>query len=221
MARRIPAELSYSNFWEKFRVLCRNHLPDVRTIPFVFGHVGQFVEMKLSSPIHLIGLSMRHSSIKRIEVLVDANETYSGSCKEIIKSSVRVNYFQVKPARRSLIESVHYDYDALTQAAHPVFHAQLGADLIANATSFDYTICSAPQLGRFGHMRIPTAHMNLSSVLISVIADHTSPSFFESFVSDMIAFDKQIPEASCSGLNDRITRSHSFKSRNWYQINSP
>ncbi len=87
-------------------------------------------------------------------------------------SNIHVSYFERKrPGRFKILESWHYDY-APDKAGHPVFHAQLTGDHCPppSATCSYHPAHRAPELKDLP--RIPTAPLDLASVLEMLAADH-------------------------------------------------
>jgi hypothetical protein len=90
--------------------------------------------------------------------------------------STRVGYFRVKKMTVQHVYGAHYDFEE-SQMGHPVFHAQMAsqAHLWDNATSsalmpigHDDDLVSAI----LRNVRVPSAQMDVFSVIIQVCADH-------------------------------------------------
>lgn len=89
--------------------------------------------------------------------------------------STSIGYFRKKGNKFSHIYGVHYDCDE-SQFGHPVFHAQVGSQMILwNAINQHFRenkpCCDA--ITRISEkIRIPSAEMDIFSVFIQIIGDH-------------------------------------------------
>jgi len=138
-----------------------------------------------------------------IDILLKAQETLQLDPLVLTQSTVKLNYFVVKDERARLIECVHYDYNYPPKdEQHPVFHAQFGDEAIlpegALKAEFAYPI-DRDGFCCFKNARIPTADMTLSSVLLSLAADHMGAKFFNDFRDKFLSLRENLP---CPAIDD-------------------
>jgi hypothetical protein len=107
----------------------------------------------------------------------------------IKRSQVEVAYlyFDVNTDRTTLLLAFHFDFsvDEATQepaAKHPLFHATLTHDLMQLGGLLQQRKVDTMRMQGMPEVRLPTAHMSLPSVLMSVAADHFSAAQFEIFL---------------------------------------
>ena len=87
----------------------------------------------------------------------------------------QIGYFRAKPGSLEHVYGAHYDIDE-TQPGHPVFHAQMKskiefAERIMATYTLSTTICDrVSQILR--NVRVPTAQMDVFSVILQICADH-------------------------------------------------
>jgi hypothetical protein len=242
----------YRTFWASFLTRCKavhlNVIPN--DSPFEFIKTNEIIsseetvskrgrrivkeesediiQMRLTQPIHMKDWPYKACSDKeRVDILIEANETFYILTGAIRTSGTFVNYF--KTEEKGLIaipiESIHYDLERFQQEAHPIFHAQL-ADNIINAESRaksdtfkKFTLKSETIKPRYGNVRIPTAHMDLISVLISLIADHSGASTLKDMIK-IIKKETDFPVYDCKHLYTSIKGDALyFRSLHWYQEN--
>jgi hypothetical protein len=173
----------YVAFWNAYCSICKNNGLSLAPFTFPFKHRNENkkLEIYLNEPIHLKEWPQNSASKKMpVDILVDGIETIDPANNNIIKSNVSVNYFDTsKKSDKILVpmESIHYDYEEPCCVGHPVFHAQLSTTLTKNmkrSESFSrYEVKDDCLEARLKGIRIPTAHMGLISVLISLLADHS------------------------------------------------
>lgn len=216
----------YVSFWDQFKVGCLKYklaFSPRQSILFVSNPVQNNILISFKEPIHLIDWPQTATSKKKVNILIDGEEKIAVSSKHIIKSTVRVNYFEMisPPAKKRMtpLESIHYDYEEPPMNAHPLFHAQLSNDLIdgfQNKTEFlrNYNFDKDALSGRLKGIRIPTAHMSIVSVLVGLVADH-----YPKLLPEILdATNKaSLPKANCQTLFDKINKNDcSFASMLWY-----
>lgn len=225
---------NYSSFWTAFLTQCdKASLPvSPRQIPLNYRRESGHLHMTLSSPIHLKSWPYKAASRnKKIHILIDASEKILLSKMKIVNSMVHVNYFETvssNPSAARPIESIHYDFDEPPAKAHPLFHAQICRNIIpqdirnASETFKIYNLSCDIIERRYQHLKIPTAHMNLLSVLISLFADHAPQDqkpndYLKNIITYTQDLDK-IPKAPFSSLLSNIKKHNSFKGIHWYTI---
>ena len=205
--------------------------PKGNPVQVLSNNKPNLIKLKLSQPIYLInwpykGTSRNNKvkSDKNIDILIESTETYSINDSSLIDSIVHVNYLSrvANTNEVELLESVHYDF-IHPSASHPLFHAQICDDLIpidSMNPPFKYSLRNDLK-NRFKHFRIPTAHMNLPSVLLSMIADHSPPD--SSDLKDFISAIKNIsdlPNPNFANFNLEIKNNKfGFNSLYWYPVN--
>ena len=141
----------------------------------------------------------------------------------ITYSNVKVYYFEYEerkdPFILSLIESLHYDYETRENELknHPVYHCQFGS---YKKESFfgrnDYVLGNPNKCVHHHQIRIPTANMDMISVLLSITADHLSPQDFKKIldVYDNGDWHNKFPHISHhpNGFDPK----NCYRSRAWY-----
>lgn len=217
----------YVSFWIQFQLSCLKHKLAVskgQSFPFHSKQEDDHILITLKEPIHLIEWPQNATSKKKVHILIEGIEKIAMPSKQIIHSTVKVNYFEVigPPVKMQMtpLESIHYDYEEPPRTAHPLFHAQLSNDLIdgvqKRAESLrNYNFDKSALTGRLRGIRIPTAHMSIVSVLVGLIADH----YPKLLPEILIAINKaSLPKAHCRNLYDKVNKdSCSFASMLWYR----
>lgn len=157
---------------------------------------------------------------EKVEMLVRASETMSADWAMIEASHVTVSYIDpgVKPAQ--LLQSIHYDFEGVVQAAHPWFHAQLGVDLFEDderkrmgcSLEIKRDLCHPMKT-----LRIATPHMGLPSVILGIAADHLKQPTFESLVKKMSGLTADFPSPHFDRMKNRLQRTPSqFANLCWF-----
>jgi len=87
----------------------------------------------------------------------------------------QIGYFRAKPGFLEHVYGAHYDIEE-TQPGHPVFHSQIGSKMeFAERVCTAYTL-TASVCDRVSHIlrnvRVPTAQMDVFSVILQICADH-------------------------------------------------
>lgn len=86
-----------------------------------------------------------------------------------------IGYFKRKGDVLEQVYGAHYDMDE-TRFGHPVFHAQIGADLdLAEAVKarFHLDLRTESRMGTIlGNVRLPSAQMDVFAAMIQICADH-------------------------------------------------
>jgi len=175
------------------------------------------------------------SGRRKIDILIDTKETFrilkgkknSPDQYKFIKSTVKVNYLELKDDGKEgeLIESLHYDCDTEQSITHPIFHCQIDDSLIANYPSSELPLAE-PTLGeglkRFKNVRIPTANMDLLSVMLSIMADHYTEDDFCKVLDNhyRTKWCKNLPffihQQFLDGIKHRDNQS--LRSHHWYVL---
>lgn len=137
----------------------------------------------------------------------------------MIESKVKVTYYKTEEGTATPLLAVHYDFDVPAQPAHPIFHAQLGTTTFAENELDDVGFRRQIQPAEnpfYGNLRIPTAYMNLASVLLGIAADHLPPTAFSSFLFELRQNKAVNWNAACSALEVSIGRGGFLHSHHWY-----
>lgn len=164
-------------------------------------------------------------STDTVDILLKAQETIQLDPLVLTRSTVRLNYFVVTNSRARMIECVHYDYCHPPQDdQHPIFHAQFGDEPILPEGSlkaeFGYPI-DRDGFCCFKNARIPTSDMTLSSVLLSLAADHMGESFFKGFRDRFLALRENLPHPAIEDLKWSLTNFTDLKSSHWFARQPP
>jgi hypothetical protein len=130
-----------------------------------------------------------------------------------------VNYFQVRESKRqthlTLLESIHYDYveDPSSLKNHPIVHCQICNDFVGE-TFFGRGCEHSPTREKtHQHLRIPTANMDVVSVLLCIAADHLSEAEFKKVLT---TYDSEGWNRYPHTPQRKTSRDHNFTSRAWY-----
>ncbi|HEV2247245.1 MAG TPA: hypothetical protein VGW37_11390 [Terriglobia bacterium] len=217
-------DAAYTGLWMRFNSVCHNAKLIVRP-RHPTGYESRPAENKtvqVKALIYLKDWKYRASSNrdKPVDILVQSVETFSCDLNSMIKSTVQVMYFQIEGLNANPILAVHYDFAHPIAEAHPVFHAQLGA------TKFEENDIKAVDFRRqiqpleaphCGNLKIPTAYMNLGSVLLGLAADHLPRRFFDEFLGELRKNKGTLWNASCDGLQSSLRARGGFlHSHHWY-----
>lgn len=145
----------------------------------------------------------------------------------LVKSTVRVSYYEVAGQTAKLTACVHYDHSSPPQDdQHPFFHAQMAPDSgeaddeLKNF--FDYGTIQRDSFRPFKFLRIPTADMTFGSVLLCLAADHLQPLFFKQFREKFCSLQDRLPHPSIDdfrwsfGLGGTGQHPAHLKSAHWY-----
>jgi hypothetical protein len=160
---------------------------------------------------------------KKIDILVKGTEHFDSDGSSCVYSNVHVNYLTIsRSGVARVIENIHYDFEADSGVAHPVFHAQFANNEVSDeagrlTVGFDYGINSMERFARYKNMRVPTAHMNIPSVLLCLAADHMKWTFFQELIVEIRSGNPTLPEAACQRMRKSFAGGQDFcKSIHWY-----
>ena len=215
----------YSNFWQQYT----NALPKsvsyhpMNESPFKVTQIlaGEF---QISLRADFNRLKYKSSSHKQQDIAIRVGA--GKHCRfgvdgepKITQSNVQVNYFRVSSGdgTLTLIESLHYDYETKPGSLknHPIYHCQICNDYIGGAffgREIHYVINARSFVHQ--HIRIPTANMDMISVLLSIAADHFSPSEFQKVltVCDREKWHEKLPHIAHQSFSPQ----GNYRSRSWY-----
>ncbi len=214
---------AYQNLWLRFKATCDEagyHALASPSRGFVIRRETPQI-VTVNSLIYLRTWPYKSSSgRKQVDIIVRGYERFTCAQDEITKSTIQVLYFDVKAGKASPLLGLHYDFETPVQAAHPVFHAQLGLTEITpqerKELSFRWEIQN-PVVPLYRNARIPTPHMNLGSVLLALVADHLPSSFYQSFLQHIRQNQATRWNAACSSLRSSLAQHGGYlHSHHWY-----
>jgi hypothetical protein len=156
-----------------------------------------------------------------VSILIQVREAIDRTTQSLRKSTVLVNYFQIRDGSAKHLHSMHFDFEG-EQANHPVFHAQLCTDRVvvpeesARKLAFEYQLDhSVPSC--FHRARIPTSDMTFASVLLCIAADHLEAKFFKEFLQSVIDIQAKMPLPPCARTRGSIVgTADQLRSYNWF-----
>jgi hypothetical protein len=214
----------YSTFWQQYT----NALPKsvsydpMNESPFKVTqvHAGEFNvslradfnRLKYKSSGHKQDIAVRIEGRKRCRFEIDGES-------KITQSNMQLSYFRVSSGdgTLTLIESLHYDYETNRESLknHPIYHCQICNDYIDGAffgREIQYVTNARSLVHQ--HIRIPTANMDMISVLLSMAADHCSPSEFQKVLTvyDHDKWHEKLPHIA----HQNFSPEGNFSSRSWY-----
>lgn len=217
----------YNNFWLKYS----SAIPDnvsyepLKDSPFTVKQLNKH-EFEILISLDFRRLKYKSSSNRTPDTAIRIRG--SKHCiydqkdnSKLTQSNVRVNYFRTEETSYkttlSLIESLHYDYEINSDSLrnHPIFHCQSCNDYIDG--QFFGRQCNFKKIKTIVHqqLRIPTANMDMISVLLSIAADHFTVDEFKKIlkVYDDDNWHNVFPHISHHG---RFSPSDCYRSRAWY-----
>lgn len=169
--------------------------------------------------LHLKNWKIRKQAVS---VLIQVQETIRrGQPPVLVKSTVRVCYFDVGQEQSSLMQSVRFDFDE-GRPCHPIFHAQLSSEAVTlpqqDADALDFELpTEIPKATCFKDARIPTSDMTFPSVLLCIAADHMGPEFFLEFMESVRDIHARMPLPAFERLQSSIARERNhLRSFHWY-----
>jgi hypothetical protein len=163
---------------------------------------------------------------KVVNIVVSAHEEIRRHKLALMSSVVEVCYLDVVDGCAQLLQSVHFDYDPC-QRDHALFHAQVSNQMVIipneqrGPLEIDFTLPEAAQ-PRHRSARIPTSDMTLSSVLVSLTADHIGGQLFRKFQRTAAGYQEKMPlpviGRLCKSLN---AETRDLRSSHWYCHTKP
>ncbi len=225
---RPKLEQLYNGFWLKYSTEMPEYIDrrPLRESPFLVQQLNKD-EFEISIDLDFKRLKFKSSShrTKDIAVRIRGNKRCIYDKKDnskLTQSNVKINYFRFeetsKKTKLILIESLHYDYEnnSVSLFNHPIFHCQSCNDYI-NEPFFDRE-CEVEVKRTFinQHLRIPTANMDMISVLLSIAADHFTTKEFRKVLNvfDNGDWHNKLPHISHYG--NRFSPGNCYRSRAWY-----
>lgn len=208
---------AYDAFSNRFRKKCTHLLANHWSMAFKYD-AGATVRITLIEPIFLKDWPYKTESRKHVDILINANELVNIDNMSIIESEVHVSYFKLDNGDCNLLESLHYDFKEKVEPAHPIFHVQLSHEAMGSLPQ-GFRRCRKLrklEIPRHQHIRIPTAHMSLVSVLVNIVADHLGSDMLKELISETKNI-KNLPQADSSQIFDKISADNkNFWSLHWY-----
>jgi hypothetical protein len=212
---------AYLNFWLKFRTATKGYDYTPKLPQLITQSIDDSIEFSLQKPLHLIKWPYKYASTRKtkMDILISSSEFIIPENLTITKSTVQVSYFINENDTVEPIESIHYDFE-IGQIDHPFFHAQMCSNLVDSSTceSFNkYSLKDIKKFKRFKCLRIPSAHMNLISVLTSIVADHLGERILQELIYN-IKKVQYLPKVDAQKLFNNINKDKkNFRSLHWYQ----
>ncbi len=218
---------AYESLLEAFRAAVEDanlslSLPP-RPVRNCFIQTGDATTAAFKESLYLKGWPCRKlSGTKRLDVVINALETFARPSWLLMKSTVYLNYFVVSNSIADLVQALHYDFVEGGQACHPFFHVQLSDEPIPEedlrSTGFDLEVRSPARPNQcWVTTRIPTPDMTLASVLYSLVADHLEEDTFSQFAKNVHSIQERLPSPSFDPLRKSLEQSMAhFKSSHWF-----
>jgi hypothetical protein len=224
----------YNNLLNSFTTTARsseievNYAPS-KTFNYKFPDNSGKSHLQVLRPLHLRNCKTRSGTI--IDIIISFTEDFDVKDEKItIQSRVGVAYFKVNLESHTadLVLGLHYDFEACDEAGepkprHPRFHAQVSVDVIKGeeinkvAETFTYSVKFPASLETNEVARIPTAHMCLASVLMSIAADFFKNEDFKKFMHDVRTYADVYPKPYTNILLKNMTSDKSsLRSCSWY-----
>lgn len=161
---------------------------------------------------------------RRIDILVHVREYVDRTANFINESHIRINYLKVEADKSHLLQSIRYDHERDPHdCQHPLFHAQICTEIITpmHASQWDIGYALPDDCGRcFEYLRIPTADMTFSSVLLALAADHWPPAFFRQFRERFSSLQKNLPQPDLGYFRTNLSLPSNIahiKCLHWYR----
>lgn len=141
---------------------------------------------------------------------------------DVSKSTVWVSYYEA--GFKKLLQSIHFDFEGPKQS-HPIFHAQFTHEGIPLPDGIPEQLgvalpAETDSIPNCKSVRIPTADMTLSSVLLCLIVDHIKSDFVSTFLTELDKLEDRLPLPRCDQILDSIdglTRDHrNLRSKHWF-----
>ncbi len=184
---------------------------------FVCKSVGQN-KVEVSFLLRLPNWPFRNGSKKTVDIVLMSSEVFDCNSKKSISSKVKIKFLNSSQAKKIIpVLDLHYDYE--DKEAHPIFHAQFGTidmnEVQLKELNFDSKLEKAEQ-DFYSSLRIPTPYMNITSVLLSLAADHLKPTSYKIFLkgvrdSHVIKWD-----VTCNKLETHLKAQGNVHSHGWY-----
>ncbi len=220
-------EAAYAQLWNRFRERAKSAKLSVKGLGAGFRIESKAAAGRIEARgiFHLPGWPYKASTTreKNVDILVGGYDCFDCSQNVLCASNIQLRYFRGAPrgqAGQSLLE-MHYDFDMKQLRAHPLFHAQLGTTKFDEKGLKDLGVTTevkAPTDYLYGSLRIPTAHMGFSSVLLGLAADHWNPDAFEEFLEELRETDVVKWETSCRKLRERMSALPGYiHAHQWYE----
>jgi len=136
-----------------------------------------------------------------------------------------IGYFKQKGTDLEHVYGAHYDMDE-GRFGHPVFHAQIGAQLDMSQAvrdRFHLDLNVVPKMGSIlGNVRTPSAQMDVFAVMIQICADHlvgqnSANEVRTAFTELRSASDFLVGAAHRLAYLNQPLPANCYQSRHWYE----
>lgn len=178
------------------------HMP--KTPAGCFSKRDKDAPMEFKFRLHCKGWNERGNSSKPISIVLEIEEALDPDGKELISSTVRVNYCHFVDGALDLAQAYHFDFSP-PKHDHAAYHAQVTNQPIElDEHEVEDLKLSAPLRPSTHHQlrtaRIPTADMTLASVLLCLVADHVGGPQFQEFYAQVKVLQTKLPQPQIEAL---------------------
>ena len=159
-----------------------------------------------------------------LEIFVSPKELYcvDKGVNKIIKTTTEVGYVHTDAvsSKARLLLGLHYDYDVKLngepEPGHPTYHVQITNKLITLTGFFAGLDIDVASCSNVPFLRVPTAHMSLTSILLGIAADCFKSEDFKAFI-DSVRKKPALSLFPPDNLFQRIQKNaNSLASCSWY-----
>lgn len=187
-----------------------------------FRKVGQDLVVTLAEPLYFREWPYRSGAkpTEKLDILAEIMETIRLSDGHCVRSTLRLNYFQIDGQTRNACEAIHYDFNAIVQERHPVCHAQNSNSIIGTPEAFPADVQTGLLEHRHQAIRIPTAFVNLAGLFAKLTADHLPADKVSEFWATCEPYIDVIPGHARNDTLDMILDGTSLRSHLWYKWKS-
>lgn len=203
-------------------------------------HTDGYITFRIwsSRPLLINGLSARRRDTERADydVAIDFEQHVSikadgdgMSYFEAVRSTIRLlyleNYNSVKTKGTSgkIYSGVHFDLNDQNQNTsdeydHAIFHANFDLKCIDPRERLGRVNYEEPAIGRIDSPRIPTAPMDISAVVFSLLRDHMPETVVKGWPENMLEVLNDLPHLPKGTLNDCLKPEAHSNCYCWYRL---
>jgi hypothetical protein len=225
----INLQRKYDNFWRDFyQVIPHGNEIIPRDSPFTF--IFNKTNLLINAKVLFQRCYCRSVPGQKVDIILQMDQTITKIAKskknkvetfKLIKSTVRAYYFEILDTERKFIGGLRYDYEVGQSIDHPIFHCQIDDSFDDNLlTSFRLKNVTVSNISRqLRNTKIPTANMDLGSVMLSIMADHYNEDDFRKMLTIQGKdWFKEMPHFEHQGFLNKIRQddNQSFRSHCWY-----
>jgi len=210
----------YREFWDRFKIHCkRNALSLHPTTEFPFKAENKNdhqISVSLTMPIYFQRWRKFGGKVDSdlIDIILYGDETVDTDTNEVILSGITVEYYDVPISKKAgnkveakAWERIRYDFKAPARFAHPVFHAQISSTpcvpgFLQKNSAIQWTVGAKGNQPRLSNIKIPTAYMNVISIIANICADHSPPPVFEKLRQSLLKNRHKVPVARTEELRE-------------------